>query len=58
MIRGKVDWSNTAVGREYINVNKSYFDVIVARCFVNFEEWCKINKPSVLEEYYPESNCG
>ena len=25
---------------------------------MNFEEWCRENKPSILEEYYPESNLG
>lgn len=25
---------------------------------MNFDEWCRLNKPSVLSEYYPESNRG
>ena len=25
---------------------------------MNFEEWCRANKPSILDEFYPESNVG
>ena len=25
---------------------------------INFEDWCKQNKPSILDEYHPESNRG